>query len=138
MNNHLRNVNKLDISIRCSGDVGELKKFFNGRKYGHNLFSRMLCCLIDDVLALETFVGHQTIIALLEESDHVCNGVVDGVCCAISDICRILFLDGGNDLLQKSLLEPPFFLKQTFFLGVRSLHVRICVGGCAVRYYEQI
>ena len=49
----------------------------------------MVCCLLDDVLALEKLVGNQP----TKVSDNVHHGVVDGVCRVIADIHKINFLN---------------------------------------------
>ena len=133
MNNHTRDVNGLDLGILCSSDVRELNNFFEVRNYGQNWVSGMVCCLLDDFLVLEKLVGNQMTVFFLEASEHVCHGVIDGVCCVTADILKIRFLDRGNDLLHENLLDSRHFLKYTHFLGVRNLHVRINMGGCAIR-----
>ena len=65
----------------------------------------MICRLLGDLLALNKFVGHQLTVFLLEGSEHVRHGVVDGVCHTIENICEIRFLDRGNNLLHESLLD---------------------------------
>ena len=108
----LHNVNGLELVIKHSSDVVELDKLLDGGEYSRDGVSRTLCHLLDDVLALEKFIGYQLIIFFLEESEHVRPGVIDGVCHEISDIREIHFLDCGNYLLHKSLFESSHFLKQ--------------------------
>ena len=111
------------LSVGCSGDIGELEKFFDGGKYGRNWVLKMVCCLLDYVLAFEEFMGHQLTIFFLEVSEHVCHGVLNGVCRAILDIREICLLDCGDDLLQEGLLNSRHFAKKTHFLGVCNSHV---------------
>ena len=133
----LHNVNGLELVIKHSSDVVELDKLLDGGEYSRDGVSRTLCHLLDDVLALEKFIGYQLIIFFLEESEHVRPGVIDGVCHAISDIREIHFLDCGNYLLHKSLFESSHFLKQAHLLGVRDSHVRIHVEGCTIQDDER-
>ena len=53
---HVGNVNGLVFCIGGSNGVGELKKFFDGRKYGRDRVSRMVRRLLENVLALEEFM----------------------------------------------------------------------------------
>ena len=101
VNNHIRDVQGLELGIRCSGDVGQIKNFYDDGKYGRNWVPRMVCCLLDDVLALYKFVGHQLTLVLLEASEHVRHNVVTRVCHAVSDIRKILFLDCGKFVFEK-------------------------------------
>ena len=47
------------MCVQGFSDVGKIEEFFDGGKDGHNQFSRMVSCLIDDVLLLEEFLPHQ-------------------------------------------------------------------------------
>ena len=133
MNNHIHNIHGFELYIQRSGDVGEIDKLFDSREYGCYWFSRLVGCLLDNVLALEKLVRHQLTVVVLEKSYHVHHGVIDWVCCPVADIQEIRFLDHVNGLLHESLLYSHDFLKHTHFLGVSDPHVGICVGGCAVR-----
>ena len=62
------------------------EKLFDKRKYGHDWVLRMVCRLLENVLALEEFVRHQPAIILLEASEHVSHDVFDGFRCAVLDI----------------------------------------------------
>ena len=128
----MRNVHGLNLGIRCSNGVGELKNFFDDGKDALDWALRMVRRLLDNVLSLAKFVGHQLTVYFLEVSEHVRHGVVDVVSRVISDIRNIRFLNRGNDLLQETLLYSRNFSKQMHFLSVRNLYVRIHVGGCSV------
>ena len=105
------------------GSVGEFKKFFEGRKYGCNRVLRMVCHLLDNVLALKDFMWHQLTVVFLEMSENVSHGVSDGVCCAVLDTRKILLLDCGKYLLQEVLLDSCHFAKENHFLRVCVYHV---------------
>ena len=122
----------MDLVIKRYSDARKLKKLFDDGEYSRNRVSRVVCCLLDNVLAIENFVGHQLTVFLFEVSEHVCHGVIDGVFRVISDIHKILCLDRGNDMLHKSLFESCHLSKQTHFLGVCDSRVRIIVGGCSI------
>ena len=49
----------------------------------------MVCCLLDNVLALKEFVRHQLTVVFLEVSEHARHNVVDGVFCEIADTREI-------------------------------------------------
>ena len=108
------------LSVGCSGDVGELENFFDGRKYSHNQVLSMVCCLLDNVLALKEFVRHQLTVVFLEVIEKVPHGVVDGVVRGVEDIREICLLDYGNNLFRKGLLNSHQFAKKMYFLGVRD------------------
>ena len=133
VNNHICNFHRLDLGILRFGDVGKLKKFFNGKEYDRDQASRMVLRLLGDVILNEKSVGHQLTVFVLEMSEHVRNSIVDGFCCVITDICEIRFLNTGNDLLHKSLIDSHHFSKQAHLLSVSYSNVRIHVGGCSVR-----
>ena len=80
---------------------------------------------------------HQLTVVFFEVGDQVCHIVIDGVFRAIMAICEIRFLGGSDNLLHKSLFGSCHFSKQTHLLSVRNLHVRICVGGCAIQDDER-
>ena len=111
VNNHIRDVHSLELGIQRSGDVRDPEKFFCGGEYSRDQVLRMVCRIIEDILALHKFVGHQLTVVFLEVSEHVCYGVVDGVCCAISGIRKIRLLNHGDDFLHKSLLKYCHFSK---------------------------
>ena len=96
MNYHVFGIHGLVLSVGCVGDVGELDNLFNIRKYGRDQVSRMVRCLIDNVLALKEFVRHKLTVVLLEVSEHILHGVIDGVHRAIVDIRNICLPDCGN------------------------------------------
>ena len=77
VNNHTCNIHDLVLRVQSSGDVGELKKFFDSREYGHDRFPRILDHLLDDVFALKELVGNKLTVVVLEVSQHVRHGVVD-------------------------------------------------------------
>ena len=89
-----------------SRNVGKLKKFIDGGKYGCDWFLKMVRCLLDDVFALKKFMWHELTVFLLVVSEKFIHGVIDVVCCAISDICKISLLDCGEDLLNEGLIDP--------------------------------
>ena len=43
VNNDIRDVYDLELGIRCSGDVGELEKFFEMSAYGALVSTRLRC-----------------------------------------------------------------------------------------------
>ena len=63
--------------------------------------------------------------------------VFDGVCSPVADIRQICFLDHANDLLHESLFHSGQLMEQTHLLGVRDLHIGVCMGGRAVRNDER-
>ena len=101
----MRNVHILNLGIRCSNGFGELKNFFDDGKDALDWALRMVRRLLDNVLSLAKFVGHQLTVYFLEVSEHVRHGVVDVVSRVISDIRNIRFLNRGNNFLHKSLIE---------------------------------
>ena len=121
------------LRVGGSGEVGELEKFFDGGKYGRDWVSKMVHNLLDDVLELKEFMWHQLTVVLLALSENVRHGIVDGVCHAILDIREIIFLDCGDDMLHKALLNSYNFAKKTHFLGVCNYYVWVYVDGCTVR-----
>ena len=130
VNNYINDVHGIGMSIQCSGVVGKHKKFFDDGKYGHDLVSRMVYFLFNNVLVIKMFVGNKLTVVFFEVCEHVHQGVVDGFCCLLTDICMIRFLDCGKDMLHKILLDSCHFLTNMHFLGVHDSHVRIHVGGC--------
>ena len=121
------------LGVRRSGDVGELKKFFNGGEYGLYQVLRIVDRLLDDVFALEELVGHQPTVVVLKVSQHVHDGVVDRIGRAIADIIEVRLFEYVINLMHKSLLESRHLSEQTHSLGMCDPHVGIHVGGCAVR-----
>ena len=111
MNNHIRDIHGLELEIQHSDDVSEPKKFFDGRKYSCDPVLRMVCCILNYVLALERCVRNQLTVVVLEASRYVCHCVVDGVYCTIAGIREIRLLNHGNNLLHKRLLNSLHFLK---------------------------
>ena len=75
--NHIRDIHGLVLCVRCSCDVRELEKFFEGGEYSRNWVSRIVDCLLDDVFTLEELVGNQLTIVVLEVSQNVRHSVVD-------------------------------------------------------------
>ena len=106
LNYHVCNVHGLDFSVGCYGDVSELDKFFDVRKYGTDKVSRMVCHLLEDVLTLKDFVGNKLNVVFLEVSDHVRHGVVDGVRCLIADIREIRLLEPVNLFCMRVCSTP--------------------------------
>ena len=53
VNDNVGNANGLVLCIGGSNGVGELKKFFDGRKYGRDRVSRMVRRLLDNVLGIK-------------------------------------------------------------------------------------
>ena len=53
VNYHVGNVDGLVLRVQCSDYVCELKKFFDGVKYGRNWLLKIVSCIIDNFLALE-------------------------------------------------------------------------------------
>ena len=43
------------LGVQGSGDVGKLKEFLDGGKYGRNWFTQMIACLLDDIIMIEEF-----------------------------------------------------------------------------------
>ena len=123
MNDDVGDVHGLVLCVGVSVDVDELKNFFDGGKYGRNWVSRMICGLLEDFLVLEYFLRYKLIIVFLEVSEHVSHGGIDGFCCAIVDICKILLLDCSNNLFHEGLLDLHHFSKKTHFLVVCDSHV---------------
>ena len=113
----------MGFSVRCSGDVGELENFFDGGKYGCDRVPRMICRLLDYVLSLGEFVGNQLTVVVLEVSDHFRHGVIDVVCCVISDIRKICLLNHGDNLLHEGLLKSLHLAIKMHFLSVCDLYV---------------
>ena len=97
----------------------------------------MVCSLLDDVLSFNKIVRQQLTVVVLEVSQQVLHEVVDGFFHAIADIHKIQFLDCGNDLFHKSLLNSCKFSKQTHFVGVRNSHSRIIGGVFDIRDDER-
>ena len=116
VNDYAGNVHGLVLLVGGSGDVIKLEKFFDGKKDGCDWVSRVLCRLLDNVLTLKEFMWHQLTVVLLEVSDNVRHGVLDGISHAVADIREICLLDCGNDLLHKSLLDYRHFAKKNTFL----------------------
>ena len=110
MKNQICDIHGLILHVRRSGDVGEFKKFFDGREYGRDWVSRIVDNLLDNFFALEELVGDQLTAVILELSQHVWDGVVDRIGCEVEDIHKVLFLDCGNKFMHKSLLHSRHFL----------------------------
>ena len=123
MNDNVGDVDGLVLHVRSSGDVGEPDNFFDSKKYGHDRFSRMAIHLIDDVLTLREFTRNQMPVVFLQVREDVIHGIVDGICCAIANICRIRLLECGNIIFNKGLLDSRPFEKETHFFGVCYSHV---------------
>ena len=124
MNYYVCDVHGLELGVRCSGDVVELDKLFDGGKYSRDQVLWMVCLILDDVLVMEELVGHQLTVVVLEVSENILNGVVDRVCHEIADIHEIKLLDRGDDLLHEGLLDSRHFQK-------------ICTSlVCAIRMFE--
>ena len=133
MKNDVNYVHSLVLSVRRSGDVGELENFFGGGEYRRYRVSRIVDCLLDDIFTLEELVGHQLTIVVLEVSQHIRNNVVDIIGSTVVDICEVRFLDRGHNILHESLLHSRKFLERTHFIGVCNPNAEIFVCGCAVR-----
>ena len=56
MNNHEINAEGLVLCVPDSGNIGKLKEFFNGKKYGRDRFASMVTRLLDGVLVLKEFL----------------------------------------------------------------------------------
>ena len=54
-------------------------KLFDGGEYSCDWVSRVVCCLLENALALKKSMGNQLTIAVLEVSQHICHSVVDEV-----------------------------------------------------------
>ena len=78
VNNHIHYVKGLGLGIQRSIDVIKLKKCFDSREYSRNRFSRMICCILGDVLSIDNFVGNQLTIVFLEVSGRVRHVVING------------------------------------------------------------
>ena len=118
MNYHIGDVQVLVLRVGGSGDVRELEKFFDSRKYGRNQLSRMVSRRLDDIIVLEEFMWYQLTIVFFEASENSSYGVVDGVRCEIADICEICLLGCAEDLLHENLLDSLHLAKETHFIGV--------------------
>ena len=132
MNYHSCIFHGLELSVGCFGDVRELKKFFGCIKYGRDCVSRMVCCLHENVLVLEDFLGHQLTVVFLEMREHVCHSFLCVDSFAIVYNRKIRLLGRGSDLLHEELLDSRQFAKNTHFLCVRGFYVLTCMGSCAV------
>ena len=118
VNDHLCNFHGLVLRVGGSGDVGELEEFFDGGKYSPDWALRMVCRLLDNVIAFKEFTWNQLTVIFLEVSKNVRHGVIDGIHCAIVDIHEIRLLDCGNNLLHERLINACHFTKKTHFLCV--------------------
>ena len=67
--------------------------------------------------------------------EDIGNGVVDQICGLIVDICKIILLICGDNMLYEGLLESGHFTEETHFFGVRDAHVGFHVGGRSNRNY---
>ena len=97
VNDHIRYIHVLVLSVGCFSDAIELEKFFCGKKYGHDWVPKIVYHLLEDVLALEEFTRHQLTVVFFGVSDHVSHSVVDGVDCVVMDIRDIHLLNCGGD-----------------------------------------
>ena len=104
------------LGVRRSGDVGELKKFFNGGEYGLYQVLRIVDCLLDDVFALEELVGNQLTVVLLKVSQHVRDSVVDIIGRAVADIREVRFLHHGKKNCTRSCSTNVTSRNRRFFL----------------------
>ena len=98
VNDHLGDSHGLVLRVGGSGDVRELEKFFEGGKYGREWVSRVVCCLLDYVLALKEFMWYQLTVVFLEVSDNASHIVVGVMFCGIEDILEICLFNCGNYL----------------------------------------
>ena len=106
VNKHIHDIQVLELGIRRSGDVGNPENLFDGGKHSRGWVSRMECHLIENVLALKKFLGHQLNVILLNVSEHILYGVVDEVFFAISDTPEIRFLDHTKNYFTRACLNP--------------------------------
>ena len=137
MKNEIIYVHILVLSVQCSGDVGKLKKFFNGVEYGRYRVSRIVDTLLVGVFALEDIMGNQLTLVVLRASQHVRDGAVDRIGLAVVDIREVRALERGNNLLHESLIHSRQLLEQTHSVGVCNPHVEIRLGSCAVQDDER-
>ena len=116
--NDVRYVHSLVLGVRSSGDVGKLKKFFNGGEYGRYRVSWIVDCLLDNVFTVEELVGNQLTVVVLEMSQHVRAGVFDRIGRAVANIRKVRLLDRGKFFQHDILLHYHQILEQTQSLGV--------------------
>ena len=64
--------------------------------------------------------------------EDISHGVIDLITCTIADIRKISFLGGGDNLLDKGLVDSRQLAKETPLVGVRNARVRVHAGGCSV------
>ena len=74
--------------------------------------------LIEYALVLKDFMWHQLTVVVLEASENIIHGVIDGISYAIEDICEILLINCGDSLLDKVLIDSYHFAKKVHFLSV--------------------